>query len=80
MQALNRADTRAFLITHPCRITLMRRAAWFRTHSGTAQADGSPSAPRAPLQLRRAAARAHLMLPHRCPHITAECVNCTATS
>lgn len=32
------------------------------------------------LQLRRAAARAHLKLPHKCPHITAECVNRAVTS
>lgn len=36
MQALNRANIRAFLITHPCRITLMHRAALFRTHFSTA--------------------------------------------
>lgn len=38
------------------------------------------SAPLSALQFPHVAARAHLMLPYKCPHITAECVNHTVTS
>lgn len=65
----------------------MNRAALFGTRFSTVLVDSSSSAhsqnvdvSRAPLQFPRAAARVHLKLQHKCPHIIAECVNHTVTS
>lgn len=77
----------ASLIPHLCLITLTYRAALFRTHFVTVLVDSSSSAHRhyvetssTPLQFRRSAARARMMLQHKCPHIIGECVNHTVTS
>lgn len=48
-------------------------------HFSTALLDSSPPPPSA-LQCPHVATRAHLMLPHKCPHITAECVSRAVTS
>lgn len=96
MQAFDDASTFTPLsAASVCSITLTHREALCRTRFSTVLGGQLPSTisdkmwgfkknvglfQARRLQFRRAAARAHLKLQHKCPHITAECVNRAVTS